>query len=114
MYKGRIGLMTKTSIKVNNSYEGETIEQKINRITNNKEPIKDGAPLVYTDRSEGVKPGYNIRTDRFEVAIDAMDYVGKTNKARREERAKAREEAKVVKMDKPGPEGETGGQSIQG
>ena len=29
----------KTSIKVNQSYRGESIEDKINRIVNNKEPI---------------------------------------------------------------------------
>lgn len=89
-YKNKI---PKTSIKRNTSYEGETIEQKINRIVNNKEPIKDGAPIIYTDRKDGVKPEYDIRTDRFEIAIDAMDAVAKSHKAKREhslgERAKA-------------------------
>ena len=41
---------TKTSIKCNESREGERIEEKIERILNNKEPIKDTAPQVYTDR----------------------------------------------------------------
>lgn len=81
-----------TSLNVNTSYEGETIEQKIRRIVNNKEPINDGAPLIYTDRKNGVQPEYNIKTDRFEVAIDAMDKVTKTHQAKREERIKAREE----------------------
>ena len=31
-------------------YEGETIEQKVNRIVNNNEPITDGAPIIFTDR----------------------------------------------------------------
>lgn len=85
----------KTSIKRNESYIGETIEQKIERITNNKEPIKDSAPLIYTERKEGVQPAYNIRSDRFEIAIDAMDKVTKTHQAKREERAnKMAEEAK--------------------
>lgn len=86
MYKK---LMPKrTSIKLNNSYIGETIENKIRRIVNNKEPISDGAPLIYTDRKDGVQPGMDIRTDRFEVAIDAMDKVSKTHQAKREERLK--------------------------
>lgn len=75
-----------TTIEVNTSYVGETIEEKINRIVNNKEPIKDGAPLIYTDRKDGVEAQYDIRTDRFEVAIDAMNYVDKSHKANRMQR----------------------------
>jgi hypothetical protein len=73
-----------TTIKVNASYQGERIEQKIQRIVNNKEPITDGAPIIYTERKDGVRPEYNIKTDRWEVAIDAMDVVSKTNTAKRE------------------------------
>lgn len=76
----------KTTITVNQAYEGETIEQKINRIVNNGEPITDGAPLIYTDRKDGVEPQYDIRTDRFEVALDAMDKVTATHQAKREMR----------------------------
>lgn len=72
-------------IRVNNSTEGETIEMKIERIMSNQEPISDGAPLIYTDRDEGVLPAYDIRTDRFDVAIEAMDKVTKMNIAKREE-----------------------------
>ncbi|AXH75577.1 MAG: hypothetical protein [Microviridae sp.] len=74
----------KTTLRVNKSYEGETIEQKINRIVNNKEPIKDGAPVIYTERKDGVLPQYDIRTDRFEIAVEAMDVVTKSNLAKRE------------------------------
>lgn len=62
----------KTTLKVNKSYIGETIETKVDRIVNNKEPIKDGAPIVFTERKDGVIPDYNIRTDRMEVAVEAM------------------------------------------
>lgn len=107
MYKVRRA--TATSISKNTSYQGETLEQKIQRIVNNKEPIKDGAPLIYTDRSEGVKPAYDIRTDRFEVAVDAMEGVTKAHLAKREERAKVI----PMKQEETGKEGgETGGQSI--
>ena len=88
---------TQTSIQVNKSYQGESIEQKINRIVNNKEPIKDGAPIIYTERKDGVKPEYDIRTDRFEIAIDAMDAVSKTYKAKRENSIKEREDKKKAK-----------------
>lgn len=92
---------TKTTLKVNEGYQGETIEKKIRRIVNNKEPITDGAPIIYTERKEGVKPEYDIRTDRFEIALDAMDKVAQSHKAKREARMK------VVR-----DEGETGGQSL--
>lgn len=92
----------KNKIKVNQSYLGETIEQKINRIVNNKEPITDGAPNIYTERRDGVMPEYDIRTDRFEIAVEAMNAVNKTHKAKREERA-----AKIIEMSKK-TEGETG------
>lgn len=101
---------TKTSIKVNQSYKGETIEQKINRIVNNKEPIKDGAPLIYTERKHGVMPEYNIRTDRFDIAIDGMDTVTKTHLAKREERMKAKEDAKAAKEGNK----DSGAEPIQG
>lgn len=58
----------KTQLSVNKSIEGETIEQKCERIESNKEPITDGAPIIYTERNSGVAPQYNIRTDRFEIA----------------------------------------------
>lgn len=82
----------KTSINVNDSYIGETIEQKIYRILNDKEPITDGAPLIYTERKDGVRPEYDIRTDRFEIAVEAMDKVTKSHQARREERHKPKDE----------------------
>jgi CRISPR/Cas system-associated protein Cas7 (RAMP superfamily) len=83
-----------THINRNTTYEGETIETKVRRIVNNKEPISDGAPLVYTERKEGVKAEYNIKTDRFEVAIDAMDKVAKAQAAKRDGKPTLAEEAK--------------------
>lgn len=76
--------MQETSIKVNDGYVGESIEQKVNRILNNKEPITDGAPLIYTERKNGVQGDYDIRTDKWEVALDAMDKVTKTRLTKRE------------------------------
>lgn len=92
MYK--IPKMHETQLKVNTSVQGETLEMKIHRIVNNKEPIKDGAPLIYTERKEGIRKSTNIRTDRFEVAIEASDKIAKSYKARREEKAKATEAIK--------------------
>ena len=92
MYKRSIKIET-TSIDVNDSLEGETLEQKIERVVNNGEPIKDGAEIIYTDRESGVRPEYNIRTDRFEIAADAMDYGARSNTAKRNKGITDRKEA---------------------
>ena len=105
----------KTSLQVNTSYIGERIEEKIERIMNNKEPISDGAPLIYTERKDGVQPEYDIRTDRFEVAIDAMDKVAADHRAKRESRMKAVKGGKDEKaVDKSGDNKDGGAESTQG
>ena len=55
------------------AYEGETIEHKVQRIVLNKEPIEDGAEIIYTEKKDGVLPQFNIRTDKWEIAQSAMD-----------------------------------------
>ena len=82
-------------IELNDSIEGETIEEKVMRITENNEPIEDGAPIIFTDRKDGVLPAFDVRTDRFEIAIDGMDYVTKSNLARRNDYLKQQEEPKI-------------------
>ena len=50
-------------LKINTSVKGEPIEQKIERIVNNKEPIGQGndtAPIIYTERKEGVRASTNF------------------------------------------------------
>lgn len=74
----------RTQIKGRPTVEGERIEIKVARMLKNKEPIKDGAPLIFTERKDGVVRGYNIRTDRWEVATEAMDKVAKSIQAKRE------------------------------
>ena len=74
-----------TGLAVNDSVEGESIERKIERLIENNEPISDSAPIIYTERKDGVLPQYDVRTDRFELAIDAMDTVSKTHVAKRVE-----------------------------
>ena len=39
-----------TSMQPIETYEGEYIEEKVRRITENGEPIEDGAPIIYTGR----------------------------------------------------------------
>lgn len=55
--------------------EGENIIIKVRRILDENEPLTDGAPLIYTPKEDGVKPEFDIRTDKWQIAIDAMDRV---------------------------------------
>lgn len=55
--------------------EGESIEKKIDRMTQTQEPIGETAPIVYTTKTEGIIPAYDIRTDKWEIAQDAMSKV---------------------------------------
>lgn len=75
---------TKTKMIANKAYQGERIEQKMERIITNKEPITDGAPIIFTERKDGVMPEYDIRTDKWDVAIDAMDKVETSNRMKRD------------------------------
>lgn len=53
--------------------EGESIEEKMRRVTQSKEPITDSAPPIYQERDSGVDPSCDIRTDRFDLALEAME-----------------------------------------
>lgn len=68
-------------------YEGESIETKCARIIQNKEPITDTAPIIYTAKEDGVLPAYNIRTDRFDIAMDAYDKITRSS-AKKEQAVK--------------------------
>lgn len=68
-------------------YEGESIETKCARILQNKEPITDTAPIIYTAKEDGILPAYNIRTDRFDIAMDAYDKITRSS-AKKEQAVK--------------------------
>lgn len=59
------------------TFEGESIEAKLERIITSGEGIEATSPIIYTEKKEGVKAEYNIRTDRFDIALDAIDKVQK-------------------------------------
>lgn len=69
-------------IRVNNfagmikmTESGETLIKKCQRILDEGEPLTDGAPMVYTPKQAGVKPECNVRTDKWDIAMKAMDRV---------------------------------------
>lgn len=92
-----------TSFDINKSYRGETIEQRVQRIINNKDHIKDSAPIIYTERKDGVAEAHDIRTDRWDVAIHGTDYITKSALAKREQRIgeEANKNMKIENNEKP-------------
>ena len=68
--------MNRTTNVRNESVEGETLEMEIDRFVNNKEQLAErSAATIFMERKEGINAAYNIRTDRFEVAAEAMTTV---------------------------------------
>lgn len=84
----------KSKIKTQKLDEGESIEQKMRRVLNSGEKIEDTAPEIYTERKDGVLPQYDIRTDRFDIALEAMDKVNRSQIAQRDAAIKTAEEPK--------------------
>ena len=76
-------MLRKRNLKRYNPFEefentcevGENIVTKVRRILDENEPLTDGAPLIYTPKADGVKPEFDIRTDKWQIAINAMDRV---------------------------------------
>lgn len=80
----------------NLTYEAEPREVKLRKIISGEASnMEDGVfPTIYTEKKDGVQPEYDIRTDRFEVAIDAID---KINKSAANQIAKNKGETEAVK-----------------
>lgn len=86
------------------TYEAEPREVKLRKIISGEASnMEDGVfPTIYTEKKDGVQPEYDIRTDRFEVAVDAID---KINQSTANQIAKNKGETEAVKNF--GTEGKT-------
>lgn len=76
MGKPRIITKSFTQFRVE-SYEGQSIEDRCKKLVETGEPIKDTSPLIYTPKEKGVMPQYDVRSDKWEIAQNAMDRVNK-------------------------------------
>ena len=54
---------------------GEILIKKCQRILEEGEPRTDGAPMIYTPKQAGVRDDCNVRTDKWILAMNAMDRV---------------------------------------
>lgn len=80
----------------NLTYQAEPREVKLRKIISGEaNNMEDGVfPTIYTEKKDGVQPEFDIRTDRFEIAIDAMD---KINQSTAEQIAKSKGETEALK-----------------
>lgn len=78
------------------TYQAEPREVKLRKIISGESnDMEDGVfPTIYTEKKDGVQPEFDIRTDRFEVAIDAID---KINQSVANQVAKNKGETEAVK-----------------
>lgn len=79
MYELYKNIKPTTSIECNNAIEAISIEEKMRQVTQSGEPISGDVAMVYDEPKDGVKPEYDIRTDKWEIAQNAMDYVSRQN-----------------------------------
>lgn len=56
----------------NPQYEAEKLETKIERMMQGGEVLMEGKDPIYTPKESGVLAETDIRTDKFEVALDAV------------------------------------------
>lgn len=85
-------------ISVDTLREGKTIEDIVRRAVNSVEPITATSPMVFTERKDGVHPECDPRTDRFEIAADAMGHVAQSMLARREAWLEKQEKAALGRV----------------
>ena len=76
----------KSRLKTTEAFEGESLEEKIRRVTETNAPIEAVSPMYYNERKDGVQAGTNIRTDKFDVALKAMDSIAQGVRQKRNER----------------------------
>lgn len=72
----------KSQIETYNKREAEPLEVKLRRKMRGGKVDEDEGDgktwaIAYTEKKDGVRPEYDIRTDRFEIAREAMETVEK-------------------------------------
>lgn len=82
----------KSNFNINMPDTGKSIEETIREQLESKAPIEMVSERIFTERKDGVNPAYDIRTDRFDLAIKAHDMRSKAAIARRMEEDKTKDE----------------------
>lgn len=76
----------RTKVKHNKKllFEGTTIEQTVDKLVKVGQSPETTETLIYSQRKDGVLPDTDIRTDRFEIASNALGEITKANLAKRD------------------------------
>lgn len=97
---------TKTQITRNCDSFGKSIEEEIRQAVASKQPIETASPEIYTPLKDGVMPQYDPRTDRQEIALDALDKFSKSEILHRDELEKEPEKPKEESPNNEPPKNE--------
>lgn len=73
--------------------EGKSLEQQLRDLTSTTEHIEAKTPLIFTERKDGTRPEFNIRTDYYDIVKEKL---AKANIGIAKGRIKAREEAEAA------------------
>lgn len=86
----------------NLTYQAEPREVKLRKIISGEaKDMEDGVfPTIYTEKKDGVMPEYDIRTDRFEVALEAIDKINAST-ADKVAKSKGKTETEIEKDSGP-------------
>ena len=76
-------------VNIEDTEQGESIEDKVRQITETNAPIEAISPIIFTERKDGVRPEYNIRTDKWDIAQQAMTTIADGKRQQREKRMTA-------------------------
>lgn len=81
-------------LKTNNSVAEEDLMTKLRKRKENKEQeTVPNRPLLYSERKDGVLLEGNPRTDQWDIAQAAHDYIARTKIAKRDQYDKSKVEA---------------------
>lgn len=72
--------------KEENYFIGQSIESKVRAATTSGAPIEAISPMIYSERKEGVRKDCNIRTDKWDIAQQAMTSIADGIREKRKER----------------------------
>lgn len=98
----RTAIKQRTLFKATEPTEfGETLELQIKRMKETNQPIEGGAPTIFTARKDGVIPEYDIRSDKWDRALENMEQVSRNRQEQRAEWLKQLDETNPVENTEP-------------
>lgn len=81
-------------------YEGIPLEKKIEKALNNEETLDTGDSGFYTALDEGVRPETDIRTDKWDVAVEFMEKANNHLKTTEELAVEQKRQEDTVKLER--------------